>query len=133
MMQVPLFVYGTLRPEHRLHDMLERDVITHKPAELHGARLFVPEGYWFPIAVPTDNATDVVHGDLLLCRDGEALREVVKMELSAGYRMRNNYIFVEDKMVRATMFMYQRAPENSTQIISGDWSDWERMETTLDM
>lgn len=132
-MQIPLFVYGTLRPEHRLHDMLERDVISHKPAELHGARMFVPEGYWFPIVVMTNDQNDVVYGDLMLMRDGEALRDVVKMELGAGYRMKGSYVWCEGQMIRATSFIYTRVPEGSNQIISGDWSEWERMETTLDM
>lgn len=132
-MQIPLFVYGTLRPEHRLHDMLARDVITHKPAELHGARMYVPEGYWFPIIVNTENHDDVVYGDLLLMRDGDAMREVIKMELGAGYRMKASYVWCEGLMLRATCFVYPKVPENSTQIISGDWSEWERADTTLDM
>ena len=132
-MQVPLFVYGTLRPEHRLHDLIQRDVISSKPAELHGARLYVPEGFWFPIAVHTDSHDDVVYGDLMLCRDGEAIREVVKMEIAAGYRLKPSYVWVDDMMVRASSFIYPKVPEGSTQIISGDWSEWERAETTLDM
>lgn len=122
-----------MRPNHRLYDLIEKDVITHKPAELHGARMFIPEGYWFPIIVMTNDQNDVVYGDLLLCRDGQHVRDVVKMEMQAGYRMKANYVWCEENMVKATSFVYMRTPENSTQIISGDWSDWERMETTLDM
>lgn len=132
-MQVPLFVYGTLRPDHRLYNLIEKDVISHKPAELHGARMYVPEGFWFPIIVSTDSHDDVVMGDLLLCRDGQALREVVKMELAAGYRMKPSYVWCEEIMVRATCFTYAKVPDGSTQIIGGDWTEWERADTILDM
>ena len=121
-----------MRPNHRLYDLIEKDVISHKPAELHGARMYIPEGFWFPVICMTNDQNDVVYGDLLLCRDGETVREVVKMEMQAGYRMKANFVWCEETMVRATSFVYMRIPENSTQITSGDWSDWERAETTLD-
>lgn len=132
-MQIPLFVYGTLRPAHRLYGLIERDVITSKPAELHGARLYVPEGFWFPVIVSTDNLDDVVLGDLLLCRDAEALREVIKMEIAVGYRMKASNVWCDDIMVRATCFTYAKVPEGSTQIIGGDWTNWENANVTLDM
>lgn len=130
-MNIPLFVYGTLRPNHRLWDLVEKDCLSHKPAELHGARLYVPEGFWFPVAVQTDNHDDVIYGDLLLMKDAQQVREVIKMEMQAGYQLRAAYVWVDEVMVRASCFIYPKVPDGSTHIISGDWSEWEQQDIHL--
>ena len=129
---VPLFVYGTLRPNHRLHSWLENDTATSSRAELHGAQMWVPEGFWFPIVVESGELDEVVIGDLLMVHDGTQLRDTVRMEMGAGYKLVRAHVWADDRLYSAYTFIYDEVPAGSTRVLTGDWEDWEQMQSIFE-
>ncbi|MEU0601943.1 gamma-glutamylcyclotransferase family protein [Streptomyces sp. NPDC006393] len=99
---LPFFVYGTLRPGERNHDLLLRGrTRTEEPARLTGAALY--EGPGFPYAVEEPGGVGVVRGELVTARP-ETYEELLGvLDRLEGYVVgdpRSLYERVEREVVR---------------------------------
>lgn len=122
-MHAPLFVYGTFRPEGRMHSVIEAAVIEQQPAELHGAQMWVPYGYWFPVLTFTDNPFDVVYGDLMYVRPGHELMSLMKLEAAAGFDVDPVFVWTANGPTKAITFRYLHTPNGALPVPSGNWFD----------
>lgn len=126
-----LFVYGTLRPGFRLEGWLKDVTIKVESAFVVGYDMWLPEGYWFPIAVRSAEDT-ILHGDLLWVNDDQRLRETIAMERNAGYQYTRVLTHANGHLHRALMFTYPHIPAKSRLVRSGDWTEIEKVEQALD-
>ncbi|MER5182198.1 gamma-glutamylcyclotransferase family protein [Streptomyces sp. NPDC002896] len=132
-MQLPFFVYGTLRPGECNHDVFLRGrTVTEEPARLAGAVLY--EGPGFPYAVEEDEG--VVRGELVTAAPDEYVRLLARLDRLEGYapgdpanlyeRVARPVTCGDGRVVRA--WVYVAAPAiatdlraNGKPIDGGDW------------
>ncbi|MEV5505351.1 gamma-glutamylcyclotransferase family protein [Streptomyces orinoci] len=82
MPQLPLFVYGTLRPgRHNYARYLQGHTTAEKPARLRGAALY--EGPGYPFAVPAPHSQ--VHGDLITLAPAGYAAVLTTLDALEGY------------------------------------------------
>lgn len=134
---LPFFVYGTLRPGERNHELfLAGRTAAERPATLHGARLY--EGPGYPYAVDDPAGTGRVAGTVVTAAPGaypELLRtlDVLEEYLAPGHP-RNLYERVAREVIRADgtpahAWVYVAAPgvarglaRDGRPIPGGDWT-----------
>lgn len=121
---IPVFVYGTLRVGHGNHSWAieaVRHYVTDVTAE--GAIYFVGPYGGYPVAKFDEPGT--ILGDILWMDAGHpTYREVVRMEIGAGYELRTVAVSTDEGEVKCQAFHYIRRP-GGPQIPSGDWSTAE--------
>ena len=119
---VPLFVYGSLRPGMALWNEISEHVLESRPAALR-ARLFWDAGGEWPVLVLDDDATGLVHGELLSLRPGEAVnRIIVDEELLYGYDARWMRVVAGGREVEALVLVWNRAEGLGPEIADGDFA-----------
>ncbi|MFJ7899275.1 gamma-glutamylcyclotransferase family protein [Streptomyces sp. NPDC096198] len=135
-MELPFFVYGTLRPGRRNHDLFLRGrTRSEEPGLLSGAVLYHGPGY--PYAVEADGGTvtgDIVtalsgaHGRLLAALDrleeyvpqdpGSLYRRVVREVTAGDGRTVRTWVYLAGPAVAARLRAHGRPVEG------GDWLAW---------
>jgi gamma-glutamylcyclotransferase (GGCT)/AIG2-like uncharacterized protein YtfP len=117
---VPLFVYGSLRPDMALWGAISEHVIEAHPATLRG-RLFWDAGGEWPVLV-LDDAGGVVHGEVLSLRPGDAVnRVIVDEELRYGYDARWLPVATDAGEREALVLVWNRATGLGPEIPHGDF------------
>ncbi|MFE4366948.1 gamma-glutamylcyclotransferase family protein [Streptomyces sp. NPDC056835] len=134
---LPFFVYGTLRPGERNHDLCLRGrVAAEEPARLAGALLYDGPGYPYAIEAPGTVSSGVV-GDLVTAKPGEYDGLLAGLDELEGYEApgdpRNLYVRVARDVLRsdgtpARAWVYFAAPSvtralraRGRLIEDGDW------------
>ncbi|GAA3371318.1 gamma-glutamylcyclotransferase [Streptomyces sannanensis] len=80
---LPFFVYGTLRPGERNHDLLLRGRVTgEEPATLAGAVLYEGPGFPYALSAPPGS---VITGDLVTPRPGTYDETLTLLDRLEGY------------------------------------------------
>ncbi|WP_267245686.1 gamma-glutamylcyclotransferase family protein [Streptomyces sp. PR69] len=144
--ELPFFVYGTLRPGERNHDLfLAGRTAAEEPARLVGAQLYEGPGYPYAVEAPDpamdpamDPACGQVAGELVTAAPGEYARLLAVLDRLEEYiapgHPRNLYERVVRDVVRrdgtaARAWVYLAAPPlaerlraSGVLITGGDWS-----------
>ncbi|MEV6420594.1 gamma-glutamylcyclotransferase family protein [Streptomyces sp. NPDC051662] len=140
---LPFFVYGTLRPGERNHDLCLRGrVAEEEPARLTGALLYDGPGYPYAIEAPGTSAPDAVAsgtvvGELVTAKPGEYGELLTELDELEGYEApddpRNLYVRVVRDVLRSDgtpvrAWVYFAAPRvarglraRGRLIADGDW------------
>lgn len=135
--ELPFFVYGTLRPGERNHDLvLLRRTAAEEPARLAGTVLY--EGPGYPYAVLDDSAEGTVAGEVVTAAPGKyeellAVLDHLEGHVAPGHpgnlyeRVARDVVRPDGTAVRA--WVYVAAPgvarklrATGTLIRGGDWS-----------
>ncbi|MFI5757065.1 gamma-glutamylcyclotransferase family protein [Streptomyces sp. NPDC051569] len=144
--RAPFFVYGTLRPGERNHDLFLRGrTVAEEPARLAGALLY--EGPGYPYAVDAVDVPGTVVGELVTAAPGaygDLLRALDELEeYTAPGDPRNMYERVVREVRRpdgttAEAWVYVAAPRVARQLRSrgrliagGDWLARTRSRDTV--
>lgn len=123
-MTKPILVYGTLRPGHNNFRWAQACVQGITENVTTPGKLYWVEGeHGYPVAKFDVYATEFIHGDILHCDENdEAFRDMVRMEVGAGYELRTVACVTADgKKTGAYGFHYLGTPRGR-QIEGGDWS-----------
>lgn len=127
-----LFVYGTLRRDsrHEMYRLLARHADFVGDAVFQG-RLYLVDD--FPGAVPSEAATDLVHGelyildapDLVLPRLDEYEEfDPARPEASLYRRQRERVTLADGSAINAWIYLFNRPTSGLPQIGSGDFLDF---------
>ncbi|MGW6023023.1 gamma-glutamylcyclotransferase family protein [Streptomyces sp. NPDC055099] len=132
--RLPFFVYGTLRPGERYHDVhLRGSVETERPARLPGAVLYEGPGYPYLVESPEGGP---VYGELITAAPSVYDRLLADLDVLEGYAPgdpRNLYERVEREVILlgggpASAWVYVAAPrvaarlrDSGAVIGGGDW------------
>lgn len=121
--RVALFAYGTLRPDHALHGIV--DVVDAEPGNIYGHSLYHLPGAGYPHMVQDGGGG--VRGDLLWVMPNSRLLEAVRMEMRAGYGVKvvNVYTAGLEEATPAISFVYPHIPWGAECVATGDWKDVE--------
>jgi len=111
-----LFVYGTLRPGEALHHLIEDSVLHSEPFTMYAAELHYHVCNEYPV-LRTSSALSNVDGDVCTLLATNAVRDVLAMEVLAGYDAR--WVVVNGREVLA-FFWPEHLPVGA-HIPSGDW------------
>ncbi|WP_240138138.1 gamma-glutamylcyclotransferase family protein [Streptomyces sp. MUM 178J] len=135
--ELPFFVYGTLRPGERNHDLfLAGRTAAEEPARLAGAELYEGPGYPYAVESP-DPSLGQVAGELVTAAPGECARLLAVLDRLEEYlapgHPRNLYERVARDVVRPDgtarrAWVYLAAPPLAARlraagvlIAGGDW------------
>ncbi|MEV0525087.1 gamma-glutamylcyclotransferase family protein [Streptomyces sp. NPDC050439] len=132
--RLPFFVYGTLRPGERHHDVhLRGGIATECPARLPGAVLYEGPGYPYLVKGPESGP---VHGELITATPSAYDRLIADLDVLEGYAPgdpRNLYERVEREVILlggapASAWVYVAAPRVAARLRAsgaviggGDW------------
>lgn len=133
--RLPFFVYGTLRPGERNHDVhLRGGIEAERPASLPGAVLYEGPGYPYLVEAPEGGP---VHGELITALPSAYDRLLADLDALEGYvpgGPRNLYERVEREVTLlggapASAWVYVAAPRvaaglraSGAVIAGGNWS-----------
>jgi gamma-glutamylcyclotransferase (GGCT)/AIG2-like uncharacterized protein YtfP len=119
--EIPLFVYGSLRPGMALWSEIEPHVSAARPASVEGALHWHEGGEW-PLLVA--GGPGRVRGELLSLRHGDEVnRVIVDEELRYGYDARWLPVVLEDgAVVEALVLVWPRRTELGPPIPGGDFA-----------
>lgn len=117
---VPVFVYGTLRVgQYNFSWAQEAVVDTIQNCTAKGALYFVDGRFGYPVAKFDEEGE--IKGDVLWFDPAhEEYQSVVRMELGAGYEVREIEVRTESETIEAIAFHYLR-PTRGNPIPDGDW------------
>lgn len=120
---IPVFVYGTLRVGEGNYQWASACVVAATENVRTEGQLFFVRG---PLSYPVAKFDMVgeIHGDVLWCDPSvREYREMVEMEVGAGYELRSIEVFDpnEDTDIQVFGFHYLRDVSDRIRIPHGDW------------
>ncbi len=124
---IPLFVYGTLRRGHGLHDHIRYAALpndpVHFPALIEG-ELRYHDCMYYPVLTPGDRA---VVGDFYMLPDCRALMDVLTMEHRAGYTVTTREVLIQlhngETVFRNALVCLWERPAHFLPLVPGQ--DWD--------
>ncbi len=125
MEEIPVFVYGTLKPGEKMFRHISHTVRDAVPACTPGRLYETPFGY--PLLVRTGTEDAMVNGVLLVPLEGcyeEMMRIIDVIEGEAGFEKGETEVFLDDgHRVRAIVYFYREAPPYAQPYYGCDWPE----------
>ncbi len=111
--RLPVFVYGTLKPEGRMFHHISHAVREMIPASINGVLYDTPFGY--PLLIDAgDEGRPPVSGVLIVAVEEsyeEMMRTIDTIEGEAGFEKGEREVFTETgQRVRAVVYFYREPP-----------------------
>lgn len=111
--RLPVFVYGTLKPEGRMFYHISHAVLEMVPAAIHGVLYDTPFGY--PLLLDAgDEDSPFISGVLIVAAEefhDEMMRTIDAIEGEAGFEKGEREVFTETgQRVRAVVYFYREPP-----------------------
>lgn len=137
--QLPVFVYGTLRPGEHNHGWVARHTVDARPAVLPDHALYAAGLPW---VVPQQGAQ--VSGDLLRLAPGVYAAALDRLDHLEGYRadgLWDDNLYVRTRVVvgladgeASAAWVYLAGPREFARVVRpgalvrhGDWKKWRRL------
>ncbi len=123
--RLPVFVYGTLKPEGRLFHHIRHAVREMIPAAICGVLYDTPFGY--PLLVDAGVETcPLISGVLIVAADelyDEMIRTIDVIEGEAGFEKGVREVFTESgKRVRAVVYFFREPPRYAHPYDGTSWA-----------
>ncbi len=124
MKELPVFVYGTLKPGEKMFRHISHAVKDAVPACVPGRLYETPFGY--PLLISSGGEEEaMVNGMLLTAVEGlyeEMVRIIDVIEGEAGFEKGEREVILEDgRRVAAIVYFYQEAPPYARPFYGSDW------------
>ncbi len=124
MERLPVFVYGTLKPEGRLYHHIAHTVREIIPASIRGELYDTPFGY--PLLLhPGDREYPHISGFLLIASEEhyeEMVRTIDVIEGEAGFEKGVEEVLVESgQMVQAIVYFFREPPRYAHPYPGTSW------------
>ncbi|MBC7246371.1 MAG: gamma-glutamylcyclotransferase [Actinobacteria bacterium] len=124
MSEIPVFVYGTLKPGEKMFRHISHTVRNVVPACVPGHLYETPFGY--PLLIPAPGEEEpLISGVILLALEGcyeEMLRIIDVIEGEAGFEKGEMEVILEDgNRIPAIVYFYREAPPYARPYYGTDW------------
>lgn len=124
MNEIPVFVYGTLKPGEKMFRHISHTVRNFLPACVPGRLYETPFGY--PLLIPVSEEEEaLVNGVILLALEGcyeEMMRIIDVIEGEAGFEKGEMEVILEDgNRISAIVYFYREAPPYAQPYSGTDW------------